>query len=200
MITEDLLFGIEIKSDSDTYARLKKQVKNYDLYYDRNIIVAGSSHGAHVSEHVPKYWGIITVELDASGNPDFDVLREPQDNPKEKAALLNKAITKERQISNERVTLLSRELKAMKQNAAQSKNDAATNEAIAQKEAEIWRAKEQAETRSLRMVRQVATANKQMNAAASGGGGIGRTKEDAEAQAKERLRIERFQKKRQRLK
>ena len=84
MITENLLFGIEIKSDSDTYARLKKQVKNYDLYYDRNIIVAGSSHGAHVSEHVPKYWGIITVELDASGNPDFDVLREPQDNPKEK--------------------------------------------------------------------------------------------------------------------
>ena len=31
MITEDLLFGIEIKSDSDTYARLKKQVKNYDM-------------------------------------------------------------------------------------------------------------------------------------------------------------------------
>lgn len=84
MITENLLFGIEIKSDSDTYARLKKQVKNYDLYYDRNIIVAGSSHGAHVSEHVPKYWGIITVEPDASGNPDFYVLREPQDNPKVK--------------------------------------------------------------------------------------------------------------------
>lgn len=84
MITENLLFGIEIKSDSDTYARLKKQVKNYDLYYDRNIIVAGSSHGAHVSEHVPKYWGIITVELDASGNPDFYVLREPRENPKVK--------------------------------------------------------------------------------------------------------------------
>ena len=84
MITEEALFGIEIKSDSDTYTRLKKQVKNYDMYYDRNIIVAGSSHGAHVSEHVPKYWGIITVELDASGNPDFYVLREPQDNPKVK--------------------------------------------------------------------------------------------------------------------
>ena len=44
MITPEILYGIEIKSDSDTYARLKKQVKNYDLYYDRNIIVAGSSH------------------------------------------------------------------------------------------------------------------------------------------------------------
>ena len=39
MITEDALYGIEIKSDADTYTRLKKQVKNYDMYYDRNIIV-----------------------------------------------------------------------------------------------------------------------------------------------------------------
>ncbi len=84
MITEEALFGIEIKSDSDTYARLKKQVRNYDMYYDKNIIVAGSSHGAHVSEHVPKYWGIITVEVDENGNPDFYVLRKPQDNPKVK--------------------------------------------------------------------------------------------------------------------
>ena len=84
MITEEALIGIEIKSDADTYTRLKKQVKNYDMYYDRNIVVAGTSHGAHVSEHVPKYWGIITVELDEDGNPDFYVLREPEDNPKVK--------------------------------------------------------------------------------------------------------------------
>ena len=84
MITEGALIGIEIKSDADTYTRLKKQVKNYDMYYDKNIIVAGASHGAHVSEHVPKYWGIITVEADESGTPDFYVLRDPQDNPKVK--------------------------------------------------------------------------------------------------------------------
>ena len=64
MITDSLLYGIEIKSDADTYARLKKQVKNYDMYYDRNIIVAGTSHAGHVAEHVPKWWGIITVEID----------------------------------------------------------------------------------------------------------------------------------------
>ena len=39
MITPDFLYGIEIKSDADTYARLEKQVKNYNWYYDRNIIV-----------------------------------------------------------------------------------------------------------------------------------------------------------------
>ena len=82
MVTPKLIYGIEIKSDADTYTRLKKQVKNYDLYYDRNIIVVGSSHAMHVEEHVPDWWGIITVELDKDGKVDFYVLREPKDNPK----------------------------------------------------------------------------------------------------------------------
>ena len=82
MVTPKLIYGIEIKSDADTYTRLKKQVKNYDLYYDRNIIVVGSSHAMHVKEHVPDWWGIITVELDKDGKVDFYVLREPNDNPK----------------------------------------------------------------------------------------------------------------------
>ena len=84
MITEDALYGIEIKSDADTYTRLKKQVKNYDMYYDRNIIVVGTSHAAHVDEHVPDWWGIITVEQDETGTVDFYVLRKPKDNPKVK--------------------------------------------------------------------------------------------------------------------
>lgn len=62
MVTEDALYGIEIKSDADTYARLARQVKDYDKYYDRNIIVAGTKHAHSVKEHVPEWWGIITVE------------------------------------------------------------------------------------------------------------------------------------------
>lgn len=84
MITPELLYGIEIKSDADTYARLSKQVKNYDWYYDRNIVVVGSTHAAHISEHVPDWWGIITVELDEDGNVDFYVLRGESANPKVK--------------------------------------------------------------------------------------------------------------------
>ncbi len=83
MITPDFLYGIEIKSDADTYARLEKQVKNYDWYYDRNIIVVGTSHAAHVSEHVPEWWGIITVER-IGEELDFYVLRQTMDNPKVK--------------------------------------------------------------------------------------------------------------------
>ena len=84
MITPGLLYGIEIKSDADTYARLEKQVRNYNWYYDRNIIVAGSSHAHHVSEHVPAWWGIITVETDNKGRPDFYILRKPDVNPRVK--------------------------------------------------------------------------------------------------------------------
>ncbi|MCR4892975.1 MAG: sce7726 family protein [Lachnospiraceae bacterium] len=84
MITPGLLYGIEIKSDADSYTRLERQVKYYDWYYDRNIIVVGSSHAAHVREHVPDWWGVITVELDEQGKVDFYVLREADDNPKVK--------------------------------------------------------------------------------------------------------------------
>lgn len=84
MITPDVLYGIEIKSDADTYTRLEKQVENYDIYYDRNIIVVGTSHANHVKEHVPDWWGIITVELNETGKEDFYVLRSPKANPRVK--------------------------------------------------------------------------------------------------------------------
>ena len=71
MITPEILYGIEIKSDADTYARLEKQVRYYNWYYDRNIIVVGTSHALHVKEHVPDWWGVITVELNENGVVDF---------------------------------------------------------------------------------------------------------------------------------
>lgn len=80
VITEHNFIGIEIKSDADTYVRLESQVKDYDLYYDYNYIVAGGRHGAHVSKHVPSYWGIITVE-EIDGKADFYILREACLNP-----------------------------------------------------------------------------------------------------------------------
>ena len=81
MVTPENLCGIEIKSDADSYVRLAGQVKDYDNYYDRNIIVVGSSHALHVEEHVPEYWGIITVE-DTGEGLDFYMLRAARDNPK----------------------------------------------------------------------------------------------------------------------
>ncbi len=91
MVTPETVVGIEIKSDADSYTRLKSQVEDYDLYFDQNIVVVGTSHAHHIEEHVPEYWGIITVESESS-NPDFYILRDPKNNPqknrKKKLSLL----------------------------------------------------------------------------------------------------------------
>lgn len=81
MVTLTAIYGIEIKSDADTYTRLERQIRDYDRFYDYNYVVAGSRHAMHIEEHVPESWGIITVdELD--GQADFYILRRPTENPK----------------------------------------------------------------------------------------------------------------------
>ena len=80
MITTTRIFGVEIKSDADTYARLSRQVKDYNRFFDMNYVVVGSSHAAHIREHVPDFWGIITVD-EVDGKPDYYELRKPLVNP-----------------------------------------------------------------------------------------------------------------------
>lgn len=83
MVIPSAVVGIEIKSDADTYTRLESQIKDYDKYFDYNIAVVGSTHGNHVADHVPDYWGIITVD-EIEGKPDFYFLRKPILNRKMK--------------------------------------------------------------------------------------------------------------------
>lgn len=81
MVLPGELAGIEIKSDADTYARLERQVKDYDRFFDRNYVATGSTHAMHIEEHVPEYWGIISVEW-LDGRVDFYMIREAERNPK----------------------------------------------------------------------------------------------------------------------
>lgn len=107
----------------------------------------------------------LTVK-EAKTEYEISVLRRKAaqtNNPKEQAALLSKAIKKEKQLSDERVSLLTRELIVMKEKAKQSQNDAATNDAIAQKEAEIWRVRTQREQASLRMVTKLKKAQEKID-------------------------------------
>ena len=67
MLTPDSIVGLEIKSDADTYERLKRQVRYYNQYCDRNYVVVGKSHERHVEEHVPDFWGILVVYADGGG-------------------------------------------------------------------------------------------------------------------------------------
>ncbi len=84
MVSEQGIYGLEIKSDADSYTRLESQVKDYDKYFDYNFLVAGSRHGLHAEEHIPPHWGIITVEESEKeeGKADFYLLRDAKPNPK----------------------------------------------------------------------------------------------------------------------
>lgn len=79
LVLEEKLIGVEIKSDADTYARLAKQVKDYNKFFDYNYVVVGSSHSKHIEEHVPEYWGIIEA-ISKEESVEFNVLREPEIN------------------------------------------------------------------------------------------------------------------------
>lgn len=83
MVTDEGLFGIEIKSDADTYQRLERQVKDYDRFFEYNIAVVGTTHAGHIREHVPEYWGVLTVEM-VDDRLDVYELRKPILSPKAK--------------------------------------------------------------------------------------------------------------------
>lgn len=81
-IVEGGIIGLEIKSDNDTYARLARQVKDYDRFCDKCYVVVGESH-IHVAEHIPDYWGIIVisqenviVERDAETCPKVSITNQ----------------------------------------------------------------------------------------------------------------------------
>lgn len=82
-VTDGVLIGIEIKSDGDSYTRLKSQIRSYNQYCNQNYIVIGSCHRKHVEEHVPDFWGILVVSRDLENRQVvIETMRQAQPNPK----------------------------------------------------------------------------------------------------------------------
>ena len=77
----DKLTGYEIKSDADSYTRLRSQVKSYDRFFDENYLVVGKTHRKSAEKHIPEYWGLICVDEDS-----IETVREACPNPKVKTA------------------------------------------------------------------------------------------------------------------
>ncbi len=72
----DKLTGYEIKSDADSYTRLRSQIKNYDKFFNENYLVVGESHRKSAERHLPDHWGIIVV------GQSIEKLREAKPSPK----------------------------------------------------------------------------------------------------------------------
>lgn len=80
MVLPDKLVGIEIKSDADNYSRLGGQIKGYNKFCDLNYVVIGSSHTKGIHNHVPEWWGIISVEQ-IGDEIKLSLIREAKNNP-----------------------------------------------------------------------------------------------------------------------
>ena len=62
-VIDGYIIGMEIKSDSDSYTRLERQIKDYNVFCDYCYVVVGEKH-IHVDKKIPDFWGIITVTND----------------------------------------------------------------------------------------------------------------------------------------
>lgn len=74
------LHGYEIKSDSDTFSRLDRQIKNYNKTLSRITIVVGAKKLPLIEAKVPKFWGIILVH-EVNGKVVIKNIRNSEPNP-----------------------------------------------------------------------------------------------------------------------
>lgn len=79
-IIDGSALGFEIKSDGDSYTRLKTQTADYDRLCDYNYLVVGKTHRKHAASHVPDHWGLLCI-FDEGEGETVECIRPPALNP-----------------------------------------------------------------------------------------------------------------------
>ena len=133
------------------------------------------------------------TKKEAKTQYEIAVLRrkaQQTDDPKMRQAYLEKAVRKENQMAADRVAYIQRELNALKEKSKESQNDSAINDQIAQKEAELWNARTEAERKNYRLIGQIESAKRKAAGTTGGGGGKSTAVNTAEQEAKERERLQ----------
>lgn len=80
-VVNGLLHGYEIKSDRDSFRRLRGQVELYGKVFDRATLVVGERHLDEALNNVPEWWGILLAHQSAKGL-QLKTIRTPRSNPK----------------------------------------------------------------------------------------------------------------------
>ncbi|MBI5672824.1 MAG: sce7726 family protein [Nitrospirae bacterium] len=80
-VVNGLLHGYEIKSDRDSFRRLRGQVELYGKVLDRATLVVGERHLDEALDNVPEWWGILLAHQSAKGL-QLKTMRSPRSNPK----------------------------------------------------------------------------------------------------------------------
>ena len=74
VILNEAIHGFEVKSASDNFKRLPKQVKDYDSVLDYNTLVTRPSMIEEGLKRVPAHWGVIEISHEGV----ITQVREPQ--------------------------------------------------------------------------------------------------------------------------
>lgn len=82
MIGEKEIVGFELKSDRDSFARLKRQMVDYENNFDRNFLVVGEHYAEKAKEILPEYWGIIKVYDECGDGIKAVLIRDAKKHPK----------------------------------------------------------------------------------------------------------------------
>lgn len=92
------LIGYELKSDSDTLARLKNQATYYGKVFNKLSIVVGSRHISQARLVLPKWWGIIEAKCSGS-TVELKDRRIARKNPGQDAFVLAQLLWKDEALS-----------------------------------------------------------------------------------------------------
>ncbi|PYE98918.1 hypothetical protein C8J35_103519 [Rhizobium sp. PP-F2F-G38] len=74
------MHGFELKSASDTLARLPSQRELYDRIFDRVTLVVADKHQSKAIAIIPEWWGVITA-VDNDAKVELQPYRDAELNP-----------------------------------------------------------------------------------------------------------------------
>jgi hypothetical protein len=97
-VVNGALHGFEIKSDSDSLARLDGQVGQYSRIFDFVTLVCGRRLISAASHVVPDWWGLTLARME-NGEVQLDEVRKPQRNPSQDKAALARMLWKDEALS-----------------------------------------------------------------------------------------------------
>lgn len=92
------LHGFEIKSHSDTLARLPVQMPVYNSVLDQVTLVAETRHLPEVLRLIPDWWGIKLAEAGPRGGVRFHTIRRTGSNPNVQAISVARLLWREEAI------------------------------------------------------------------------------------------------------
>jgi hypothetical protein len=79
-VVNGTLKGFELKSQTDTLARLERQVSTYSLVFDTASLIAAERHIAAARKTLPRWWGIYAIRQFRGSVSQIEVVREEKPN------------------------------------------------------------------------------------------------------------------------